>query len=111
MSYSNDANLGAKAGVNTDGITKLEVSISSSALKIKKSLDDIYDLIDDSSSYFGGDTKDDFLKKFNDVIGKRTRIKDNVLSYIDDYNKVVSKFKTLDASITFNKIESESGGK
>ena len=76
MSYSNDANLGAKAGVNTDGITKLEVSISSSALKIKKSLDDIYDLIDDSSSYFGGDTKDDFLKKFNDVIGKRTRIKE-----------------------------------
>ena len=111
MSYSNDANLSAKAGVNTDGITKLEVSISSSALKIKKSLDDIYDLIDDSSSYFGGDTKDDFLKKFNDVIGKRTRIKDNVLSYIDDYNKVVSKFKTLDASITFNKIESENGGK
>lgn len=111
MSYSNGLDLNAKASVNPSGISKLGVSINSSALKIKKSLDDIYDLIDDSSIYFGGDTRDDFLTKFNDVIGKRTRIKDNILSYVDDYNSVVSKFKTLDTSITFNKIESENGGK
>ena len=38
MSYSNGLDLNAKAGVNPSAISKLEVSISSSALKIKKSL-------------------------------------------------------------------------
>lgn len=111
MSYSEDYLLSSKAGINATGLSRLCVAVNSSALKVKKSLDDISDLIEDSSTYFSGDTKDDFMKVFNDVIGKKTRIKDNILSYVDDYNTVISKFKNLDVSITFNKIESENGGK
>jgi hypothetical protein len=111
MGYSNNFILNNRAGISVSGISRLCVSINSSALKLKKSLDDIYDLIDDSSSYFSGDTRNDFVKKFNDVIIKRTMIKNNILSYVDDYNSVASKFKTMDSSITFNEIKIENGGK
>lgn len=103
MSYSNDYNISGKAGISETGISKLCVSINSYALKLKKSLDEIDDLVEDSKSYFAGELSDVFTIKLNSIMNYKTQVKDNVLSYVDDYNTVVSKFKTIDNSITFNK--------
>ena len=111
MNNSDNFKQDAMAGVNIGGISNLCISINFYASKIKKELDEISDLVDDSKYYFDGDTKDDFFKKFNDIISEKKIIKDNISSYIDDYNAVVNKFKLFDNSITFNKIGNENGGK
>ena len=110
MDSSNELNKSSKAGVDSAGISKLCVDINYFALKLKKSLDDVCDLVDDYSVYFNGDTSDDFTSKINNILVKQTMIKDNILSYVDDYNSVVSKFKTQELSITFNEIKIENGG-
>ena len=102
MVYFNKLELNNKAGISSSGISRLCISISSSALRVKKNLDEINNLIDDSSFYFNGDTRDDFIKKFKDIIVRKKRINDNILSYVDDYNSVVKKFSNLDSSIVFN---------
>jgi len=109
MDYSKDYSINDKAMINALGMEKLSTEVLDYALRIKKSLDEIDDMIIESSDFFEGDTRDDFLVKFNDIISKKVRIKDNILAYADDYNTVISKFKTIDTSITFNEIKIENG--
>lgn len=105
MSSVGELNEKMVAAIDAKAINSLCLDIQALAEAIKKNLNDVNDLIDCSNSCYSGDTRSVFNDKKNNLMFSRENIINNGLSYIDDYNLVISRFKNVDVSLTLsNKI-------
>lgn len=81
-------------------IKTLCIEIQGYVENIKKSLERVSDLVDDSQSFYQDDTRNVFVSKSNDFRMCHNIILNNMMSYIDDYNYVLSKYRSNDSMMT-----------
>lgn len=93
------------ANVNVGKIGSLCAEVQEYYAAIKSALESIDDLVEASVSFYNGDTFAAFRAKKVNLQLSKENILGNVNSYIDDYNFVVSKFKTKDVSTTPFKVD------
>lgn len=87
-------------GLSDEGMTSLCSDIQSYAEKISKSLNDIDDLVDGSISFYDDDTRNVFVNKKTNFKVSKNNIVNNVASFVDEYNNVVSSYKKRDSLVT-----------
>lgn len=107
MSSTGELNEMMDAAIDVKAIGSLCLDIQTFAESMKKNLNDVNDLIDFSSFCYVGDTRSIFIDKKANLMLSKGNIVSNGLSYIDDYNLVISRFKNTDVTLTLsNKINS-----
>lgn len=87
-------------GINTDKISSLCLEIQDYADKIKNVLNQIEDVVDNLDTNFQGDGALEFKNKFLNLRDYYPIIYENITSYIDDFNTLVSKYKNNDIDVS-----------
>ena len=91
------------AGVDSAAIHSLCIEILEYKEKIRNVLQNITDSFEESKKYISGDLFDDFDRKYTELKSSYKIIEQNIDSYIDEYNSLLSSEELLDFELS-NKI-------
>ncbi len=91
-----------KAFIDDMAVKRLCMDVMQYVENIKKALDRYNDLVDDIKTYYNDNTYQYVLNKKNNFNIYRNISINNLMSYVDDYNYVLNKFKNYDASFAIN---------
>ena len=89
-----------EAFVDPVGLGYLCEDVQDYMIGMKSAMSPIDDLVEDCSNFYIGDTFSTFVEKKSSLKLSTKNILNNVNSFIDDYNFVLSKFKNEDTSIS-----------
>lgn len=89
-----------QVGINKDAIQKLCLEIQDYSDKVKIKLNQIGDKWYEAKPYFEGNGVVEFQNKFSKLEDSFETISNNILSYIDDFNTLISKYESLDTSLS-----------
>lgn len=96
-------NINRVAGVDSNAIHSLCSEILEYKEKIRNILQNITDSFEESKKYISGDLFDDFDIKYMELKSSYKIIEQNIDSYIDEYNALLSSEELLDFELS-NKI-------
>lgn len=91
-------------GINTEAIEKLCLDVQDYASKIKNTLSQIDDVVQNATTSFSGDGYSEFRNKFLVLKESFPVIYENISSYIDEFNILRSNYENLDVELS-NKLQ------
>lgn len=93
-------------GINTDSMDMIITEILDYADMAMEKLYDIETLVSNSESYFKGDAQKVLRKKFNDISVSFPAVKNNIISYAEELNRLKSAY--IEQNETINLIVKKS---
>ena len=96
-------------GTNEEGLDKLIIDLYNNLETMKKTFDDINEIVGENNDWFNSDCGNEFFKKFSNMNEAFFAAQNKVEKYIDELSNVKLRFSNLndDISIKLNKSASE----
>lgn len=86
------------SGINEKQLISVINKLTSNIEKLESRFDQIDTIITNSNNWYSSDSADAFRSRYNDFRLNYDIVKKNLLSYVEDLNNLIIKYKKLEAN-------------